>query len=365
MRSILRSPEKDVVVAQFVAQLRDIARMVWRDRRHFRTPLVLAIGVGLLVAFGNGSEYVARTRILPYRSGPASMSSLSGLAGLAGVRLPTGLSEQTITADLYPEIARSQDFLVTVVRTPLRFGILDRPVSTVDYFQEVRRRPPLELFRAMTLGLPGTIRKAVGGGASAAGLATDSSLAYYDRDLSELLEDMPTRLAVSIEKKTSIITIIGTMPDPVAAADLVRTSSHLLMERIIAYESRKAAEQFRFVEIQWTKARGRYDEAQRALAVFTDRNRMLGSAVARLEQDRLERERDLAFELYQQFSRELEQARIKMNQDLPVFTVIEQVAIPADRSSPRRLWVLLAATLVGLLIGGVRVGLRLAVAAPT
>lgn len=364
MQSSLRSADEDFVVAQFIAQLRDVARIIWRERQQFRTPLVLAIGAGLLLAFGNGSEYAAHTRILPYRSGPASMSNLSGLAGLAGVRLPTGLSEQTITADLYPEVARSQDFVASVVRTPLRFQSLDRPVSTEDYFQEVRRRPPLAFLRAMTLGLPGTIRRAVAGRSSAAAVSTDTSLIYYNRDMSELLEEMHTRLAVSIEKKTSIITIIGTMPDPVAAADLVRTSSHLLMQRIIEYESRKAAEQFRFVELQWTKARARYDESQRALAVFTDRNRVLGSAVSRLEQDRLERERDLAFELYQQFSRELEQARIKVNQDLPVFTVIEQVAIPAERSSPKRFQLLVAAAMVGLLLGGVRVGLRLAGAEP-
>jgi uncharacterized protein involved in exopolysaccharide biosynthesis len=158
-------------------------------------------------------------------------------------------------------------------------------------------------------------------------------------------------LVISIDRKTSVITINGTMPDPYAAADLVRVTSSRLMEEIIKYESRKAGEQFMFVNQQYGQAKNRYERAQREIALFADQNRSLMSAVSRINQERLQREYDISFEMYQQFSRDLEQARMKMNQDTPVFTVLERVSVPNDRVSPRRVRILLFSVFLGTFAG--------------
>ena len=141
------------------------------------------------------------------------------------------------------------------------------------------------------------------------------------------------------------------MPDPYAAADLVRVTSNQLMERIIDYESRKAGEQFLYVQRLVGQARERYERSQRELALYNDRNRSLVTATSQIDRDRLQRDYQMAFDVYQEVSRELEQARIKMNQDTPVFTVLEQVAVPTERDSPRRSRITALSLVIGLLIG--------------
>ena len=57
------------------------------------------------------------------------------------------------------------------------------------------------------------------------------------------------------------------------------------------------------------------------------------------------------FSVYQQLSGELQLARIKKNQDTPVFTVLEQVTVPNQRSSPNRTRILFMAIVIGLAVG--------------
>jgi uncharacterized protein involved in exopolysaccharide biosynthesis len=165
-------------------------------------------------------------------------------------------------------------------------------------------------------------------------------------------------LTVTADKKTSIITIKTEMPDPFAAADLVRVVRGQLMERIINYESKKAEEQYQFVKEQYDRARNRYNKAQRELAIYSDRNRMLASATAQLDRETLQRESDLSFEVYGQLSRELEQAKIKMNQDTPVFTILEDVTVPVTYSTPRRAQTIVLSLLIGAVLGIGRIAMQ-------
>lgn len=342
----------DVSVPELIEKTREFGRLVWRQRRLFVRPLAITIAGGLLIALASHSEYAASTKLLPYRTGSGS-AALSGLAGLAGVRLPAGADDQTITADLYPVIARTLDFRISVAETPIRFATTGKPITTVRYFKDHR-----SLFDAASSSFAdlrySIVSAATGGRQPATSTITGANgtpLRVYDREYLKIVQDLDNRLLVSIDKKTSVISITGIMPSPYAAADLVQTASERLMQRIIDYEAKKAGEQLTFIEEQFSQARTRYEQAQQNLAVFADRNRSLGSPLSQIERDRLQSEFNVAFSVYQQLSGELQLARIKKNQDTPVFTVLEQVTVPNQRSSPNRSRILLMAVLVGLAAG--------------
>ena len=240
-------------------------------------------------------------------------------------------------------------------------------MSTIEYFRDIRRPALTEIIASYSIGLPGRLLSAVntGGGKEAdepkrnpQATAESTVVRKYDQSYLLLVGKLASRLSVSMDKKTGILVISGKMPDRYAAADLVRVSADRLMQRIIEYESQKAGQNFRFVNEQYLQAKGRYERAQRELASFSDRNRALMSATSQIDRDRLQREYDIAFEVYQQFSRELEQARIKMNQDTPVFTVLDQVTVPNIKASPNRPRIVFFALFIGFLAGVIPVGLR-------
>lgn len=324
--------------------------------------------IGLIIAFGSPVEYSASMRLLPYRGGGGGGGAgLSGLAGIAGIRLPAGGNEQTITADLYPEVAKSLDFRIAVAETPLRFSTVDRPVSTIEYFRDIRRPSATEVIASYSIGLPGRLLAFFNSDdsvdtsepkANRTTAAESTAVRQYDQSYLSLVGKLESRLSVSTDKKTPTLVIAAKMPDRLAAAELVRISADRLMQRIVEYESQKAGQTFRFVNEQYLQAKARYERLQRELATFTDRNRALMSATSQIDRDRLQRDYDIAFEVYQQFSRELEQARIKMNQDTPVFTVLDQVTVPNIRTSPNRPKIMFVALLLGMVAGLAQLGIR-------
>ncbi len=314
--------------------------------------------VGLFFSFGSSTEYSSSTRILPYRSGPGA-SSISGLASLAGVRIPAGLSEASIQPELYPELVNTIDFQIEVAETPLHFGTLGVTRSSIAYFDSLYARSPVELLAHYTVGLPGLMRRSLIKSESGATLHTDpSGPPAYSLDYLETLSAVRQRVKISLNARSGVISVSATMPDPVAAADLVAAVSDVLRDRITRQESQKAEAQVRFIEGQAGEARLRLDSAQNALASFMSRNRAVLSPLLEVEADRLRNDRDFAFQIHQQLSTELEQARIKMHQDTPVFATLETPSVPPVRSSPQRTRLLLGCTLGGALVGLVVVLLR-------
>ena len=346
----------DPTLSELVQRSREIGRVIWLERRRVLRALAVTLPIGLLIAFGSTAEYSASTKLLPYRNA-ASAGGLSSLAGLAGIRLPAGVADQTITADLYPVIARTLDFRVSVAEEPLRFMTSGEPTSMIQYFRDHRSLWDAAATAVTRLrhATTSALTRAPDISATTASSTNGAPLRVFDREYLAIVRELDERLLVGMDRRTSVISITGIMPDPFAAADLVQTASERLMQRIIDFEAKKAGEQLRFIEEQHGQSRTRYEQSQRNLAVFADRNRMLVGAVAQIERERLQREFEVTFEVFQQFSLELEQARIKKNQDTPVFTVLEQVSVPTERSSPRRSLILLLAAFAGVSIGLTRI----------
>jgi len=359
--------EDEISLIEIGMKLRHATGILWAERRMIAGRTILSGIIGIIIAFGSPVEYSASMRLVPYRSGGvAAGAGITGLAGLAGLRFPNGTTDQTITSDLYPEVAKSLDFKIAVAETPLKYSALDRRVTAVQFFQEIRKPAPIEILQLYTIGLPGRIFSAQPSSRKAQTSYQSSEPAsevprLLDETYLKIVESVGERLSVSTDKKTAIITISARMPDPYAAADLARASSGRLMERIIAYESQKARESFRFVNEQHEMAKNRYEQAQKELAQFTDRNRALTSAMSQIDLDRLEENKNIAFEVYQQLSRELEQSKIKMNQDTPVFAELDQVTVPHTKESPNRRKIMLIALLIGFVSGAAQLGGRLAI----
>jgi hypothetical protein len=356
--------DEDLSLAELIEKVREFGRITWRDRRYIWRSLALTVSLGLVIAFGSTPEYTASTKILPYHSASSSspLSSLSGLAGLVGARLPTATAGEIITAELYPEVANTLDYRISVAETPIRFSTLEKPISTIKYFRDVSRPSVVDLIRRYSVDLPGRVLSAIHPAAELM-VAPDSGngltpLPHYDLQYLKIVRGLEERLTVDISRKTGVITIQGTLPDAYAAADLVRTASERLMERIISFDARKAGEQLIFAKDEQKRSRERFERVQQQMASSTDRNRGTKSATAQIESQRLQSEYNLTFDSYRQFSAEYEQARIKQNEDTPVFTVLEQVVVPNGRVRPRRALILLGACFFGVVAGMALIGWR-------
>lgn len=120
------------------------------------------------------------------------------------------------------------------------------------------------------------------------------------------------------------------MPDPNAAAQVAKTSIELIKEYVTQYRTRKAQEDLKFSQEQLVSAEERFREAQDRLAEFRDANINLSTARAQTQQQRLQSEYDLTFNVYSSMAQQVEQAKLKVQEQTPVVSVLQPVQVPVE-----------------------------------
>ena len=86
----------------------------------------------------------------------------------------------------------------------------------------------------------------------------------------------------------------------------------MLQEYITKFKIKKAKAQFEFIQERYQEKKNEFEKAQANLAEFRDRNKNVTSAIALTQEDRLQSDYQLIFNVYSELAKQLEQAQIKV-----------------------------------------------------
>jgi LPS O-antigen subunit length determinant protein (WzzB/FepE family) len=132
------------------------------------------------------------------------------------------------------------------------------------------------------------------------------------------------------------------------AAELAKASETMLQEAVINYKIQNAKEQLEFTEERFNEKKIEFDNIQSRLSSFKDRNQNIISAAVLSQQEKLEAEYDFAFSIYTELAKQLEQAKLQVAKDTPVFSIIQEVTIPVQKSSPNRPMIVIVFAIIGI-----------------
>lgn len=323
-----------------------VAKKIWHYRKTvYKTVLVFVI-IGLIVAFGSKVEYEASCKLLPEKKEGAlsNLGGLSGFVGLTGINLDFG-SQSTISPELYPQIVESLPFQLKVIHKDLLFEGEDEKMTSYTYFREVDNPSFLGYIMEYTFGLPEKIRKLFSDEdeEKAAGTDVPDVADLSKRDV-KLIERFKNRISVDADPETGVILVEAEMPDPVAAAELTQACVDLLLEYIVDHKVKKVKKNHQFIQKRYADARKKYEEAQKNLE-------NIAFAKTPADKQRVQDEYDLAYETFKSVTTQLDQIEIKLEEETPVFTVIEPVNVPIEKSKPKRTLILLAGIFLGVIAG--------------
>jgi uncharacterized protein involved in exopolysaccharide biosynthesis len=93
-------------------------------------------------------------------------------------------------------------------------------------------------------------------------------------------------------------------------------------------------------------------------AVFVDNNINISSSLFQNKLSRIESELSISQNVVQQLASQVEQAKLQVNKDTPVFTTIKPVTIPFKKSSPSRIFTVMIFLFIGFTISIVYVILK-------
>lgn len=298
---------------------------------------IIGGGVGAVYAFTAQKEFEAKAQLLPELQSSSSLGKLGGLsalAGLAGVDLSQMNSTEAIRPDLYPNILQSLPFTLHLLQQPVYSSELQKTLTVEAYFEEKNRgwfdqeteiKPPLD---------PQKLSKAV----------------EITKAKENLVKDISKRIAASFDRKTGVISVTTKMPDPVVAAAVANLSIDYLKQYVTTYRTDKARKQVKFLGDQVAEAKRRYQSSEVNLASYRDRNRFLAQNTAKIEEQRLQADFLLAQSVYNDLSKQHEQAKIRVEEETPVFKILEPARIPLKKIEPKRLTIIAICTFLGIVV---------------
>jgi len=332
----------------------ELAKHIWENRSTIYKFVAVGIVLGLAVALLSPKEYRSGATLMPEvesSQGGASrlLQQYGGLLGISG-NLDAG-SEGMIPPQLYPQIVQSLPFQLALLNTEVEFSEFDTTTTVYRFFDQVYTPSVFSYVTAYTVGLPGQIiglfKEEEPEAALPRGFEVDSIISVT-KDQMEIIDDMRERVSVSLNEESGVINLTVEMPDPNASAQVAKTSISLIKDYITQYRTRKAQEDLKFAEEQLQTAQERFEAAQNKLAEFRDGNVNLSSARAQTQQERLQSEYDLTFNVYNSLAQQVEQAKLKVQEQTPVVSVLQPVQVPVDDETSG-LNIIIGFTLLGFL----------------
>jgi len=303
----------------------------------------LALGLGLtgaILAWTWPETYRSEVKLMPELQGraAASLRQFSELAEKVGINLGEESPVEAVRPDLYPDVVRSTPFVLHILRFPVKDRYGRTYAGLHDYLAG--------------LSSPWWSRKKTLGPAPVWQAGRPIQLTKGQEDEMEAVQD---RITAFLDKRTGIITIAVEMPDPNVAAQVAQEAVDYLYRYVRDYRTGKARQDAAFLSARTAEARRRHEAAERAWATYQDRHRYLVSQLADTEGRRLEARFLFTQNLLNELSRELEQARIRVQEASPVYQVLEPPQIPPEPCRPKRTLIVLGCVAVGTFAGFVRV----------
>lgn len=311
---------------------------ILRQLLAIRKTLYKAAGIGLVIgifiALGTPKQYTVSVTLSPEVSGGKS----GGLASMAASFLGGSVgadSPDALNATLAPDIVASTPFLLELFNA--RVVSQDKKIDTTftAYLDEQKSS-----WMGYVLAAPGM---AIGGIKSLFENEEKTEIDTVREGTIELNKKDATKLKVlrqtilaDVEKKTGFTTLTVTLQDPKVAATIADTVVSKLQQYIITYRTRKAKEDCQYLEMLYKERQQEYYVAQQRYARYVDANSNMVFQSTMAERERLQNDMNIAYQVYSQVAQQLQVARAKVQEEKPVFAVVEPAVVPLKSSGTSR-----------------------------
>ena len=320
----------------------ELAQKVWAGRKLIFKACGIAVIVALVVAFSIPKEYATSVTLAPEIGGRSSSSNLGALAAMAGVNLRTSGGEDALSPELYPDIVSSTPFLTSLFDVRVQDGEAEIDTTLYAYLKDYQRAPWWGVITSAPFRAIGWVSSLFKAEDEEQGGTAELNPFHLTQEESNIANALSGRIAVDVDKKTGVTTLTVTMQDPLISASLTDTIMHSLQNYITDYRTNKARHDLAYMEKLYKEARQEYMEAQEKYARFADTNLDLNRLIYRAEQERLQNEMNLAFQVYTQVAQQLQMAKAKVQEITPVYTVVQPATVPLNAAKPSKMLILVA-----------------------
>ena len=298
----------------------EILKKIYKSKKFILIVSFSFTFLGIAIALISPAIYSSET-IFITQNKDSNVSSLSGVANLVGINLGVSNFGGEIPSSMYPQVSQSPKF---------KRLLLDENIDLEDKIS-------LEQYLIDYYNLEVENDK----------INSDLYVSDFEEECFEIINDI---ISINVNQRDGFITLSSTMSVAEYSAVLTVKAKEILQEIIINNKIESAKQNLIFSQKQLEEKKLIFDELQAKLAYFTDSNLNSVNSFVMNEKDKLQAEFQIINAVVTELSKQVEQAKLQVSKDTPVFSTIKEAVIPTVRISPKRKQIVIIYGFIGFFI---------------
>ena len=299
----------------------ELLKTAWNGRKLIIIISFIFVLVGIAFALLSPIVYSSSTTFINSQTESSSASGLSGVASLVGINIGSMGSGSEIPPLMYPQIAESVQFKRDLLK------------SYIDEKGQIKLEDFLANYNNIEKSPTENNNKLF--------------ISKYEDRLFKVIDNI---VSISVNQKDGFVTIIANMPKSEYAANTCINAREILQETIINNKIKSAKQKLEYSEKQLASKRIEFEEIQNKLAYFNDSNLNLVTSSVINEREKIEAEFQILNAVMIELSKQVEQRKLQVSEDTPVFSILKEASMPVRRSSPKRIQMVLIFGFIGLTV---------------
>lgn len=341
----IQDPENDELEIDWMEILRKIIAI----RKTLYKAAGVGVVLGIIIALSIPKQYTVTVTLSPEMGGDKAGGGLASLASSFLGGAATSNSPDALNATLAPDIVASTPFVLELFNTHVQTLDGELDTTLVAYLDE-QKQPWWGYIKAAPGLAIGAIKSLFTEEVNTASILNPFQLTEKE---AAKVKGLRQSILAEVDKKTAMTTITVTLQDPKVTAIVADSVVAKLQQYIIDYRIKKAKEDCAYLEELYKERQQEYYDAQSKYAHYFDSNRNIAFQSVRAEQERLQNDMNLAYQVYSQVAQQLQVARAKIQEEKPVFAVVEPATIPLQPSGVSRKMILIVVIILVVCTSGI------------
>tara|TARA_Y100001958_G_C21235213_1_gene561483 strand:- start:1852 stop:2940 length:1089 start_codon:yes stop_codon:yes gene_type:complete len=324
----------------------ELLSKIWKGKIFIVKTTIFFTLIGIIYSLSLKNVYTASSEFYPqYQSSELSQNQgLRGLAGLAGINLGSIQNSEIIPPTLYPNIIRSTEFKINILDSEINYN--GNILTYREYL--LSKNNIFSLKKILTYPLT-LISKSIKMNIIESKIEGNNTL-QLSKEEYNLHENLLNKIFLELNSKEGFIKLSVKDNDPLIASQIAKISNELLQKNIIDFKIKNIKDIYEFISSQLEIAKNNFYNLQDSLATFNDRNINIKSDLFLNQYSRIESEYLIAKNIYNELAINKEKTAIEVKKNTPIFTIIEPVVVPNEKSDPKRSVIVITFSFIGLLI---------------
>lgn len=332
---------------QDTLDLRAIFTTLWQKRKVFYwvLPITFVLSSALILCVPR--YYTCTVVLAPEAQSTGAGGSLSALASSFGFNMNNLASSDAIYPMIYPDVVKSPDFLVHLFDIPVETSDGEFKGTYYAYLHDNTKKP----FWSRWIG---AIVKWFKPKKDPLTIASDNQDGMNVFSMSEeqwkIIESMQDNIHCACDKKTQIISFGVKAQDPLVCATMANSVCSALQTFIIDYRTQKARADLQYYEEVMNNAYDEYQQASNKYIRYADSHSGMNLEQYRIIAKNLETEMQIKQAAYTSFQKQYLATQARIQENTPVYTVLQSGSIPLKPSGPKRVIFVLGMLFVATII---------------